>query len=81
MAFGLGSFAAGFASFLTLLLPRGGALSHLGENATWGLILGAVVLALLAADGAKGRHLVRALIGSGIAAAGLRAIVLFAFGR
>lgn len=73
-----GSAGAGLASFSTLLL-RGSesALAHLAENATWGLIIGAVVLALLAADGAKEDARVKALMGIGIAAAAIRAALLF----
>lgn len=72
-----GSALAGLLSFFTLLLPRAGALAHLGENATWGLVLGAVVLALLAVDGAKGSPRIRALVIIGLVAGALRAGLLF----
>lgn len=79
LALAAGSAAAGLSSFSTLLL-RGseGALAHLAENATWGLVIGAVVLALLAADGAKSDLRVKALVALGILAAGLRGALLFA---
>ena len=73
----LGSAGAGVLSFSTLLL-RGSAsaLAHLAENATWGLVIVAVVLALLASDGAKVAR-VKALIAAGILAAAIRAALLF----
>ena len=72
-----GSAGAGLLSFSTLLL-RGSesALGHLAENATWGLVIAAVVLALLASEGAKERR-VKLLLGIGVAAAAARAALLF----
>lgn len=72
-----GSAGAGILSFSTLLLRSSASpAAHLAQNATWALVVGAVVLALLAADGAKERR-VKALIGVGVAAAALRGALLF----
>lgn len=75
----LASAGAGILSFSTFPLRASASpLAHLAENATWGLIVGAVVLALLAADGVKGRRAVKALLGLGVASAAVRASLLFA---
>lgn len=78
LALSLGSAACGTLSFATLLLEKGDTpLAHALANATWGLIVGAVVLALLAADSAKDRRVVKALIGVGVLAAAARAALAF----
>lgn len=68
---------AGLLSFSTLLVgDSDGPVGHLAENATWGFVIAAVVLALLAADGATGRP-AKALIAIGVVAAAVRAALLF----
>lgn len=72
-----GSALAAFLSWSTLAFARTtGAVYHLAQNATWGLIVGALVLALLASDGARGR-VPRVLMAIGVIGALARAAAVF----
>jgi hypothetical protein len=73
----LSSAVAGALSFATLLVAEEGALAHLAANATWGLVVGAVVLALLASDGARERP-IKAMMAVGVGLAAVRALVTLA---
>lgn len=77
LAFSAASAACGLASFATLPLRGDGPLAHAAQNATWGLIVGAVVLGLLATDGIGQRKLPRNLVILGVLAAAARALLAF----
>lgn len=82
LALALASAGAGLLSWSTFpLRDSTSPVSHLAQNATWGLVVAAVVGALLASDGIKrGKPgVLQASLGIALVAAGLRAASLFAW--
>lgn len=78
LAFSCASAVCAALSYATLPL-RGDdtPLAHAAQNATWGLLAGAIILALLATDGIGARKLPKALIIGAVLAAAVRALLAF----